>query len=64
MGGRSMLRVWSFENGEQNGVALRGLQVAALQVAEKNLASADTQATSAVVYLPRECDVVRSAPRS
>ncbi|MFN2475063.1 MAG: DUF1326 domain-containing protein [Chthoniobacterales bacterium] len=52
MGGRSMLRVWSFENGTQDGIALRGLQVAALHVAEKNLAVADTEAKSAVVYLP------------
>lgn len=62
MGGRSMLRVWIFEEGAQNGVALRGLQVAALQVADKNLASADTQPTSAVVYLPRNAtDAQRAA---
>ena len=52
-GGRSMLRVWSFEDGEQDRVALRGLQVALLQAANDNLAAADTTATSAVVYLPR-----------
>ena len=62
MGGRSMLRVWSFENGEQDGVPLNGLQVAALQVADKNLAFADTRPTSAVVYLPRNAtDVQRGA---
>ena len=54
MGGRSMLRVWSFEDGAQDGVELKGLQIAALQVADKNLAFADTQPTSAVVYLPRK----------
>ena len=52
-GGRSMLRLWSFEDGAQNGVALRGLQVAALQAADQNLASAETTPKSAVVYLPR-----------
>ena len=62
MGGRSMLRVWSFEDGMQDGVELKGLQIAALQVAEKNLAFADTQATSAVVYLPRKAtDAQRAA---
>lgn len=62
MGGRSMLRLWSFETGEQEGVALRGLRVAALQVAENNLASADTQPTSAVVYLPQDAsDLQRAA---
>ena len=35
VGGRSMLRVWSFENGAQDGVELKGLQIAALQVAER-----------------------------
>ena len=57
MGGRSMLRVWSFEDG----VELKGLQIAALQVADKNLAFADTQPTSAVVYLPRKALLTRSA---
>ena len=52
-GGRSMLRLWSFEDGEQNGVALHGLQVAALQAADQNLAAAETAPKSAVVYLPR-----------
>jgi len=62
MGGRSMLRVWSFEEGAQDGVELKGLQIAALQVADKNLAFADTQPTSAVVYLPRKAtDAQRAA---
>ena len=57
-----MLRLWSFEDGLQDGVELRGLQVAALQVAEKNLAFADTQPISAVVYLPRSAsDAQRAA---
>ena len=61
-GGRSMLRLWSFEDGEQNGVALRGLQVAALQAADQNLAAAETTPKSAVVYLPRNAsDAQRAA---
>jgi hypothetical protein len=55
-GGRSMLRVWSFEDGEQDGVALSGLKLAMLQAANENLAAADTAATSAVVYLPRDAN--------
>lgn len=51
-GGRSMLRLWSFEEGEQDGVELRGLQVAALQAADQNLASAETKPAAAVLYLP------------
>jgi len=54
LGGRSLLRVWSFENGAQDGVELRGLQVAALQMAEQNLAFRDTKPTTAVVYLPAQ----------
>ena len=62
MGGRSMLRVWSFEDGAQDGVELKGLQIAALQVADKNLAFADTQPTSTVVYLPQKAtDAQRAA---
>lgn len=57
MGGRSMLRVWSFEDG----LELKGLQIAALQVADKNLAFADTQPTSTVVYLPQKALLTRSA---
>ncbi|HSH39910.1 MAG TPA: DUF1326 domain-containing protein [Chthoniobacterales bacterium] len=60
-GGRSMLRLWSFEDGEQDGVELRGLQVAALQAADQNLASAETQPTSAVVYLPRTASAAQRA---
>jgi hypothetical protein len=54
LGGRSMLRLWNFENGAHNGVDLSGLQVAALQVADKNLAFSDTQPSAAVIYLPAE----------
>ena len=61
MGGRSMLRLWSFEDGTQEGVELRGLQIAALQVADQNLAAAETQSTSAVVYLPRNASEAQRA---
>ena len=61
-GGRSMLRVWSFDAGEQDGVDLRGLQVAALQAADQNLAAADTSPKSGVVYLPKNAtDAQRAA---
>ena len=61
-GGRSMLRLWSFESGEHNGVALDGLQIAALQAADENLAAAETAPKSAVVYLPRNAsDAQRAA---
>jgi hypothetical protein len=62
LGGRSLLRVWSFENGAYGGVDLVGLQIAALEVAEKNLALSDTHASAAVVYLPVQAtDVQRQA---
>jgi hypothetical protein len=61
-GGRSLLRVWSFENGEYGGVDLAGLQMAALEVSDKNLALSDTQTSAAVVYLPAQAtDVQRQA---
>jgi hypothetical protein len=62
LGGRSLLRVWDFEKGEQNGISLAGLQIAALQVADKNLAYADTAAKTTVVYLPAKAsDAQRNA---
>lgn len=61
-GGRSMLRLWSFEAGEHQGTPLAGLQLAALQTADQNLAAAETTPKSAVIYLPREAsDVQRAA---
>ncbi len=60
-GGRSMLRVWSIEDGAQDGVAIAGLKVAVLQAANENLAAADTTATSAVVYLPQSANDAQRA---
>ena len=60
-GGRSMLRMWNFEDGEQDGVALRGLNVALLQAADENLAASDAAAKSAVVYLPHSANDVQRA---
>lgn len=61
-GGRSMLRLWNFENGAHGGVELAGLQMAALQIADKNLAFTDTQPSAVVVYLPAGAtDVQRQA---
>lgn len=52
LGGRSLLRVWSFEQGEFAGQELKGLQVALLQVAKNNLAFRNTLPSSSVLYLP------------
>ena len=60
-GGRSMLRIWNFEGGAHNGVDLRGLQLAALQTADKNLADAETQPKAAVVYVPRSASEAQRA---
>lgn len=60
-GGRSMLRVWSFEGGAHNGIDLRGQQIAALQTADKNLADAETQPKAAVVYVPRSAGEAQRA---
>lgn len=51
-GGRYMLRVWNFTDGEYAGNKLAGLQAALLQVADDNLAAADASASRAVAYLP------------
>ncbi len=52
-GGRYMLRVWSFTDGEFAGTGLTGLQVAMLQVSDDNLAAPDSNAGRAVLYLPQ-----------
>ncbi len=54
LGGRSLLRVWDFDNGIHNGQNLAGLRVALLQIANTNLAFSETQPTGSVIYLPQE----------
>jgi Protein of unknown function (DUF1326) len=62
LGGRSLLRVWSFEKGAQDGVELRGLQIGALQIAEENLAFRATRPSATVIYLPAQAsDAQRGA---
>src|ERR1043166_10099426 len=56
LGGRSLLRVWDFEKGEQDGVSLAGLQIGALQIADQNLATPKSTAKAAVVYLPEKAN--------
>ncbi len=54
LGGRSVVRVWSFESGE-----LAGLTTAVLEVAEANLALPDTKASQVMVYLPEQATEVQ-----
>jgi hypothetical protein len=54
LGGRSMLRAWHIERGSHNGIDLSGLIVAAVEVADANLAMKETSARAAVVYLPEQ----------
>jgi hypothetical protein len=51
-GGRYMLRVWDFTDGDFNGAHLKGLQFAVLQSSPDNLAMTDSKTGDAVVYLP------------
>ncbi len=53
LGGRYMLRAWNFTGGAFAGTPLAGLSVAVLQMSGENLASPDSDAGQAVVYLPK-----------
>lgn len=50
--GRYLLTAWKFSNGELEGVALKGLNVAVLQAASESLAAPGATAEQATVYLP------------
>src|ERR1043166_4001923 len=52
LGGRYMLRVWSFNSGSASGTDFAGLQVALLQASSQNIAAAGANFGRAVVYLP------------
>ncbi len=52
-GGRYMLRVWNFTQGEIGNANLAGLQVALLQVSPDNLAVQDSAPGQSVLYLPQ-----------
>lgn len=51
-GGRYMLRVWNFTDGEFAGMGLAGLQVALLQASDDNLATPDSKSGHGVLYVP------------
>ncbi len=50
--GRSLLRIWLFENGVFDEADLAGKAVALLQVSEDNLTAGDGSPNQAVAYLP------------
>src|SRR3954452_1991655 len=52
LGGRYMLRAWSFTGGNFGGTELAGLQVALLESSPDNLASSKAASDHGVVYLP------------
>ncbi|MGA2603985.1 MAG: hypothetical protein ABSG14_07140 [Verrucomicrobiia bacterium] len=58
--GHYLLRVWSFSGGSYEGSPLRGLNVALLEVSDKNLAAKGTQPVESMIYLPQSVDSVRS----
>jgi hypothetical protein len=58
--GRYLLRVWSFSGGAYEGSPLRGLNVALLEVSDKNLAAKGTQPVESMVYLPQSADSAQS----
>ena len=51
--GRYLLRVWNFAGGSRDGIPLRGLQVALLEVADENLAISEMKPNAAMAYLPQ-----------
>jgi hypothetical protein len=51
-GGRSLLRIWKFNDGQENGVNLAGLRLGALEVSDENLARREIQPKQTVLYLP------------
>lgn len=55
------LRVWQFDSGKFDNVALSGLTVALLEKSDANLAEADQPARDAVVYLPTGISAVQKA---
>lgn len=46
------LRVWQFDSGQFNGVAMKGLTVALLEKSDVNLADASLPARAALAYVP------------
>src|SRR6266567_6042053 len=53
LGGRYMLRAWSFADGGFAGADFSGLRVALLQTSSENMAADKTSAEHRVIYLPQ-----------
>jgi hypothetical protein len=58
--GHYLLRVWSFSGGSYDGIPVRGLKVALLEVADQNLAVRGAEPTESMIYLPQSADAVQS----
>src|SRR2546421_7087628 len=54
LGGRYMLRAWSFVDGSFAGADFSGLRLALLQTSSENLAADKTSADHSVIYLPQD----------
>jgi len=54
LGGRYMLRAWSFVDGGFAGADFSGLRLALLQTSTENLAADKTSADHGVIYLPQD----------
>jgi hypothetical protein len=54
LGGRYMLRAWHFTGGSFQGTDLTGLNLVVLQSSSDNLATAEANAGSVIVYLPAD----------
>jgi len=61
LGGRYMLRAWTFTGGAFQGTELAGLSVAALQASSDNLAEPKSSPGEVIVYLPANAAVVQRA---
>lgn len=60
LGGRSLLRVWSFTGGEFAGTDLAGLRFAALELGADNLAMRGALTEAAVLYVPAEATAAQA----
>jgi len=58
-GGRYMLRAWHFSDGSFKGADLAGLNLVVLQASSDNLATAEANPGSVIVYLPADCSVIQ-----
>jgi hypothetical protein len=61
LGGRYMLRVWDFTQGDYAGANFAGLQLAVLQTSPENLAERSAEPADTVVYLPESASACQRA---